>query len=75
MIAETRRSHVEVRSTVEFIARVASRAGIRISTPDRAQRDTGAVLATMADALPEEYFYDTVVLQLPNDYAGLLVSR
>jgi uncharacterized protein (DUF2267 family) len=140
MIAETRRSHVEVRSTVEFIARVASRAGIRMSgarratdavletlgerlphkdakrltsrlpgrlrepiergtvqtaaprrlgaekfvelvaerehsMPDRAQRDTGAVLATMGDALPEEYFYDTVVLQLPNDYAGLLVSR
>jgi uncharacterized protein (DUF2267 family) len=140
LIAATQRPHVEVRSTIEFLARVADRTGLGMpdarrvtevvletlgeripppavtrltsqlpgqlreaisrgaaqttaprklgaetfvrlvaeredATPQQAQGHTQAVLGTVAAAVPEQEFYDTVVLQLPNDYADLLVPR
>jgi uncharacterized protein (DUF2267 family) len=137
LLEEAERPHVEVRSTVEFVARVASHAGVgggparratdavletlaerladeelaRLTallpgqlrgplerggaqrsaprgmpagkfvecvaereqgTPERAHRHARAVLTAVALAIPEQDFYDTIVLQLPNDYAELL---
>jgi uncharacterized protein (DUF2267 family) len=140
LVAATQRPHVDVRSTIEFVARVADRTGLvmpgarrvtdvvletlgeRIpppavtrltgllpgqlrdaisrgaaqttaprrlgadkfvelvaeredATPELAQGHTRAVLGTVAHAVPEQEFYDTVVRQLPNDYAELLAPR
>jgi uncharacterized protein (DUF2267 family) len=140
LLAEVERPHVEVRSLVEFVARVGDRAGVdggrarrasdavletlgeRIAadevhrlmgrlpaqlrpplerglaqttatrrlpvdkfvamvaeredaTPEQAQAHTRAVLTTVAATLPEQDFYETVVLQLPDDYAELLEVR
>jgi uncharacterized protein (DUF2267 family) len=51
MIEATRRTGVEVRSTVEFVARVASRSGLRITG---ARRATDAVLETLGERISRE---------------------
>jgi uncharacterized protein (DUF2267 family) len=56
----------------KFVALVAERED---ATPAQAQRDARAVLTTVAAAVPEEDFYETIVLQLPDDYAELLEVR
>jgi uncharacterized protein (DUF2267 family) len=56
----------------KFVGRVAEREG---ATPEQAYDHTRAVLVTIGDALPEQEFHDTVVRQLPDDYAGLLAPR
>lgn len=53
----------------KFVGRVAEREG---ATPEQAYDHTRAVLVTVGDAVPEQEFHDTVVMQLPDDYAGLL---
>ncbi|HEY0485821.1 MAG TPA: DUF2267 domain-containing protein [Mycobacteriales bacterium] len=52
-----------------FVATVAERSA---ASPERARRQAQAVLGAVAAAIPEPDFYDTIVLQLPDDYAELL---
>jgi uncharacterized protein (DUF2267 family) len=56
----------------KFVSLVAQR---EAATPDQARAHTRAVLTTVADTLPEQDFYETIVLQLPDDYAELLEVR
>jgi uncharacterized protein (DUF2267 family) len=56
----------------KFVGLVAERED---ATPEQAHEHTRAVLATVADTIGEQDFYETVVRQLPNDYAELLAPR
>jgi uncharacterized protein (DUF2267 family) len=56
----------------KFVSLVAERED---ATPQQARLDTRAVLTTVAAAVPEQDFYETIVLQLPDDYAELLEVR
>jgi uncharacterized protein (DUF2267 family) len=56
----------------KFVHRVAERAE---TTPERAHGQARAVFGAVAHTLPEPDFYETVVHQLPNDYAELLAPR
>ncbi|MBQ0906734.1 DUF2267 domain-containing protein [Micromonospora sp. U21] len=55
----------------KFLSLVADREG---SEPGPAHEHTRAVLTTLRESVPDDQFYD-VVLQLPNDYADLLMPQ